>query len=122
MRALTDAETADLVLRAQRGDAAAFTGLARAFLRAAYAVALAIVRRRADAEDVAQDAFVLALERIGTCREPPRFASWLLAIVRTRALNWLDRRRLRDVPRDDTVVDAAGRAFCSDAHRLAGPR
>lgn len=26
------------------------------------------------------------------------------------------------VPRDDSVLDAAGRAFCSDAHRLAGPR
>lgn len=53
--------------------------------------------RPADAEDVAQDAFVTALERIGTCREPRRFAGWLLQIVRNRARNWLDRRRLREV-------------------------
>jgi len=26
------------------------------------------------------------------------------------------------LPRGDAVVDAAGRPFCSDAHRLAGPR
>ena len=26
------------------------------------------------------------------------------------------------VPHDDSVLDAAGRTFCSDAHRLAGPR
>lgn len=26
------------------------------------------------------------------------------------------------VPHRDAVVDAAGRPFCTDAHRLAGPR
>lgn len=26
------------------------------------------------------------------------------------------------VPRGDAVVDAAGRSFCTEAHRLAGPR
>ena len=26
------------------------------------------------------------------------------------------------VPRGDAVVDAAGRTFCTEAHRLAGPR
>ncbi len=26
------------------------------------------------------------------------------------------------LPQSDTVQDAAGRAYCSDAHRLAGPR
>ncbi len=26
------------------------------------------------------------------------------------------------LPRQDTVADAAGRPFCSEAHRLAGPR
>src|SRR5262249_39119772 len=53
------------------------------------------------AEDVAQDAFVLALERIGSCREPARFAGWLLTIVRNRALSWVERRKLRDVAGDE---------------------
>lgn len=26
------------------------------------------------------------------------------------------------LPRDDAVLDAAGRAYCGDAHRIAGPR
>lgn len=47
---------APLVIRAQRGDADAFEALVRAHLRAAYSVALAVVGRQADAEDVAQDA------------------------------------------------------------------
>jgi RNA polymerase sigma-70 factor, ECF subfamily len=100
----TDAQIAQWVARAKRGEQTAFAELARAFLRAAYAVALAIVCRPADAEDVAQEAFVVALEKMETCREPERFGAWLLQIVRTRSLNWLDRRRLRDVPREEVVL------------------
>ena len=110
MRALSDLATAELVRRAQRGDSAALEGLARAYLRAAYSVALSVVGRPADAEDVAQEAFVVAVEKIGTCREPARFAGWLLAIVRTRALNFVDRRKLRDVPRTAEPVERAGEA------------
>lgn len=70
--------------------------MVRKHLRAAYSVALAMVGRPADAEDVAQDAFLAAFEKLGMCREPARFSGWLLQIVRNRARNWLDRRRLRD--------------------------
>jgi RNA polymerase sigma-70 factor (ECF subfamily) len=61
-------------------------------MRAAYAVALAVLRRPADAEDVAQEAFVVAIERLDRCRDPDRFSGWLLEIVRTRALNALHRQ------------------------------
>jgi RNA polymerase sigma-70 factor (ECF subfamily) len=100
--------TATLVRRAQRGDPDAIAALAGMFLRAAYLTALAIVTRPSDAEDVAQDAFVVALERIQDCREPARFAGWFLQIVRSRALNWLDRRRLRDVAADDERPERSG--------------
>jgi RNA polymerase sigma-70 factor (ECF subfamily) len=95
-----DDDIAALVVCAQRGDALACEKLARRFLRAAYSVALAVLVRRADAEDVAQEAMITALERIGTCREPKAFQGWLLQIVRNRAKNQLDKRRLRDVTRD----------------------
>lgn len=90
--------TAALVNRAQHGDSQAFAQLARQYLRAAYAVALAVVGRPADAEDVAQDALLAAFTKLHTCREPAKFRAWLLSVVRNRALNWLDSRRLRDVP------------------------
>ncbi|MBI3204308.1 MAG: sigma-70 family RNA polymerase sigma factor [Myxococcales bacterium] len=95
---LSDDATRAWVHRARRGEPAAFEALVRAYLRPAYAVALAIVGRPADAEDVAQDALVLAFERLETCREPERFGAWLLQIARNQAKNWLDRRKLRDVP------------------------
>ncbi len=97
--------TAGLVRRALAGDAGAFDALARAFLRPAYAVALAVVGRPADAEDVAQEALVAALERIDTCRQPERFGPWLLRSTRNRALNWLAHRRLADLPASATAPD-----------------
>jgi len=97
--------TTELVLQAQNGEAAAFEQLSRRYLRPAYSVALAIVGRAADAEDVAQDAFVLALQHIESCREPERFVGWFLQIVRNQARNWLDKRRLRDVSKDGELPD-----------------
>jgi RNA polymerase sigma-70 factor (ECF subfamily) len=38
---------------------------------------------------------VRALERLEDCREPNRFVYWLLQIVRNRARNYLDYRRVR---------------------------
>lgn len=86
-----------LVEGARRGERTAFELLARRYLRPAYTVALAIVRRPADAEDVAQDALMLAFERLDSCREPERFVAWLMTIVRNHAKNWLSKRRFRDV-------------------------
>ena len=71
--------------------------LVRRFLRAAYSVALAVLVRHADAEDVAQDAMVMALAQIRTCRNPKAFKAWLLQIVRNRSLNALDKRRVREI-------------------------
>jgi RNA polymerase sigma-70 factor (ECF subfamily) len=87
---------AELVARARRGEPHAFDALVRRHLRAAYAVALAVLGRPHDAEDVAQDAFITALDRIDTCRDPARFSGWLIQIVRNRALNALEKRKLRD--------------------------
>jgi RNA polymerase sigma-70 factor (ECF subfamily) len=94
-----------LVESARRGDAASLEALARAYIRACYVVALSVMRRASDAEDVAQDAMLLALERIDSCREPAKFSAWLFQIVRNQARNSLDRRRLRDVPADDGPQD-----------------
>jgi RNA polymerase sigma-70 factor (ECF subfamily) len=110
-------DTAALVVRARQGDADAFTALSRAFLRSAYAVALAVVGRPQDADDVAQDAFVLAFERLDSCREPARFRGWLLTIVRNQARNFLERRRLRDVPRDSRPPELVAEGPAPDARR-----
>jgi RNA polymerase sigma-70 factor, ECF subfamily len=86
----------ELVARVRRGEPRAFETIVRQHLRAAYVVALGVLRRPTDAEDVAQEALIMALERIDTLREATQFRSWLFQIVRNQALN-LRSRRLRDL-------------------------
>ena len=56
----------------------------------AFRVALSVLRRREDAEDVAQDAFLRAHRAFGSLRDRDRFRAWL---VRTAFRLALDRRR-----------------------------
>lgn len=112
---------AALVAAVRCGDPAAADALVRRHWRAAWAVALAQLGNRDEAEDVVQDAFVRALERIEDCRKPDRFVYWLLQIVRNHARNARDRRRVRSGPSvEDVDVAAPGDAAReTERHELA---
>jgi len=84
-----------LVRRARDGDREAFSALVERHMRSAYAVALSVTRHHQDAEDVAQEAFLVALRRIEECRNPEKFGGWLMTIVRNRARNLLRRENVR---------------------------
>jgi RNA polymerase sigma-70 factor (ECF subfamily) len=112
--AAVDETIEELVARVRRGEPRAFETIVRQHLRAAYVVVLAVLRRPSDAEDVTQEALIVALERIDTLREARHFRSWLLQITRNQALNWRSSRRLRDVTRD-TPAEAAHDASPPDA-------
>ena len=84
---MADESDAQLVAALRGGDREAAGRLAGRYLRPARAVALAITGNVAGAEDVAQDAFVYAMDRIDDCRDPAAFGGWLLQIVRNRARN-----------------------------------
>ena len=86
---------AALVVRAVAGDADAFGALVRRHLAAAYAVARAVVGEPADAEDVCQDSFLAALERLESCQPPEMFRAWLLRSVRNRAISFRRWQRVR---------------------------
>ncbi len=64
---------------------------------AAMAVARGLVIVSADADDVVQEAFVKAFQKLDTLQQPHRFGAWLLTIVRNSAIR-LRERRLREVP------------------------
>lgn len=90
------ADIGALVRRARQGETEAFEQLVRLHLHAAYTVALGVTNDPADAEDVTQDAFITALERIEDCKDPARFSGWLLSIVRNRALNFRRSQTVRN--------------------------
>ncbi|HSM61772.1 MAG TPA: sigma-70 family RNA polymerase sigma factor, partial [Longimicrobiales bacterium] len=74
----------------------AFGRLVQRYQRAAYSVAYSVTGRHEDAQDAAQEAFLVALARLEECRSPERFAGWLMTIVRNRARNLVRREVLRE--------------------------
>jgi RNA polymerase sigma-70 factor (ECF subfamily) len=68
---------AEAIRRAQQGDAAAFEHLYRLHSRRVYALCLRMVGNTADAEDLAQDAFLQLYRKIATFRGESAFSTWL---------------------------------------------
>jgi len=97
---------ADLVARARQGDTAAFGELVDRHRTAVYRAALAATGSHADADDVAQDAFVLAFRRLESFRGEASFKTWLLSIAWRQALN--RRRAVRRMLRRLVTTMAAG--------------
>ncbi len=99
-----------LIAAAQAGDAAAFRVLVERHQSRAYALALRITRSAADAEEVAQDAFVKVWEVLSGFRGESSFGTWLHRIVARRAIDraeTLQRRRRREAPEDAMGEPAA---------------
>src|SRR6185503_14646772 len=84
------AEVRTLIASAQTGDQAAFGALVAMHERVVFRTALAALGTREDAEDAAQEAFVMAWRRLSGFRGDSTFKTWLLTITWRKAL---DRRR-----------------------------
>ena len=87
---ITDSE---LVTRAKAGDLGAFEQLASRYEDRVYSVARRILRHDQDAEDVTQEAFLSAVEHLGSFREEATFSTWLLRITTFAALKVLRKRK-----------------------------
>jgi RNA polymerase sigma-70 factor (ECF subfamily) len=75
---------ARLVAAAREGDRRAFGQLYERFAPMVHGLLLARVPR-ADVDDLAQDAFLQAMRRLGSLRDDEAFGPWLAAIARNRA-------------------------------------
>ncbi len=97
----TVSSDADLVIQAQGGSRPAFDALVDRYWRSAVSVAYQRTRRWSDAEDAAQDAFVLAFRKIGQLREPAKFPGWFFTIVARSCVEMARRKPRRPVTVED---------------------
>jgi len=74
------------------GNTHAFHDLIRPYERSAYVMALSMLKNEADAEDVAQEAFLKAFRNLRSFRAEAKFSTWLLSITLNEARNRLRHR------------------------------
>jgi RNA polymerase sigma-70 factor (ECF subfamily) len=86
----------ELVRAAIAGDTAAYGILYDRFAPLVRAVCHDHTRNLADAQDLAQDVFLRAYQRLGELRKPESFGPWIIGIAKRRCLEWR-----RQIVRDD---------------------
>lgn len=88
----------DLIARAREGDQAAFRELYETHVGRVYALCLRLTADPAHAEELTQDAFVRAWERLGSFRGESAFSTWLhrltlnVVLAERRAVGRRERR------------------------------
>lgn len=100
-----DASDAQLVARAQSGDDRAFELLIRKYQHKVVKLVARYVNP-ADAQDVAQEAFIKAYRALGGFKGNSAFYTWLYRISINTAKNYLVARSRRPASQDIDVVDA----------------
>jgi RNA polymerase sigma-70 factor (ECF subfamily) len=101
-------KTDKLVRRAQAGDRGAFDDLVRRYRSRIYALTLHLTGSRSEADDITQDVFTRAYQRLNGFAGRSEFFTWLYRIAVNRALNSRrDTARRRTSGLDDPRVQAA---------------
>jgi RNA polymerase sigma-70 factor (ECF subfamily) len=105
-----DAQEEELIARCLAGDVEAFRPLVQRYQRLAFSVALRMLGSRADAEDIAQQAFVDAFNALERFRGDGRrhaFSTWLLRIAVNRSKDVLKSKRRTEEQLDGDIPGGA---------------
>lgn len=106
----------ELVEKAQKGDGAAFATLVERHQRQVYRLALRMTGSEADAQEILQEAFLNAYQKLPLFRGEAQFSSWLYRIAANSALMRLRRKRRAPDALADQPLELAGPRFSAEGH------
>ncbi|NCU36785.1 sigma-70 family RNA polymerase sigma factor [Candidatus Falkowbacteria bacterium] len=97
----------DLVNRCRKGDKSAQHRLYLNYADAMFAICKRLVVSIEDAEDILQDAFVIAFTRIDNLKDERKFGGWLKTITVNECLNFLKHKKIRfdELPENVAIAD-----------------
>jgi len=112
----------ELVRRAQQGDGSAFAELVGRHQRQLYRLALRMTGSEADAQEVRQEAFLNAYQKLPNFRGEAQFSSWLYRIAANSALMRLRRKRRAPDALTDQPLELQGPRFSAEGYLDPPPR
>lgn len=83
-----------LVERTLSGDETAFALLVEKYQKQVHAIVWRTIKDFHIAEDIVQETFLKAHQKLGTLNDPQRFSAWINAIATRRCLAWFRENRL----------------------------
>jgi RNA polymerase sigma-70 factor (ECF subfamily) len=96
---------AEMIAAILGGETQVFHDLIRPHERSVYLMALSYMKNEADAEDVAQEAFVRTFRNLASFRAESKFSTWLISIALNEARTRLRRKMLVPMDSLDTLPD-----------------
>ena len=93
-----------LIHRTLNGDDNAFAELVKKYQKQVHALVWRKIGDFHTAEEITQDVFLKAYQRLTTLKKPQSFASWLYVIAANDCSTWLRKKRLKTQPLEDTSV------------------
>ena len=90
-------EDAELLRSCREGDERAYRKLVERYQRQVYSIAMRMVRRAEDAEDLTQESFVRVFRALDRYDPARPFAAWLYTIVTRLCIDHIRRRRVRPI-------------------------
>ncbi len=97
----------NIIARARRGDADAFEQLVVAYRDQVFRLALRMCGSEADADEVAQEAFLSAWKALPNFRGESQFSTWLYQLTTHAAIDLMRREKRQIAAADITEVSAA---------------
>lgn len=97
----------NIIARARRGDADAFEQLVIAYRDQVFRLALRMCGNEADADEVAQEAFLSAWKALPNFRGESQFSTWLYQLTTHAAIDLMRREKRQIAAADITEVSAA---------------
>jgi RNA polymerase sigma-70 factor (ECF subfamily) len=88
-----------------QGDTNAFAYLINKYKDMAYTIAIKIVKSHEDAEEVAQDSFLKAYEKLDSFKGNSKFSTWLYTIVYRNSITKIRKKKVATSDIDDYVMD-----------------
>src|SRR5271156_3100745 len=101
-------DEAQMIASILAGDTQLYHQLIRPYERSVYMMALSYMKSEADAEDVAQEAFLKAFHHLATFRAEAKFSTWLIGIALNEARSRLRREGILKMESIDDTSDRAG--------------
>ncbi len=86
-------EKEEIVRMVRQNDNNSRRALFEAYYKRTFAVAFNILRRRENAEDITQEAFIKAFQNLRQLQDEAKFGAWLSAIASNLARNYLKREK-----------------------------
>ena len=94
MQQTTQQSDAQLIQRILQGDQEAFSPLIKKYQKGVHALAWRKIGDFHIAQEITQDTFLKAYQKLRTLKDPKAFAGWLYVIVANLCLDWLRKNRI----------------------------